>query len=690
MNRFLTTLLASVILIGLGFIFPIQGYAQWVSTNGPYGGIVNSFVVSENTLFVGTRKGIYSTTNDGENWIKASKGLPNGYVDVILFSNDSYIFAFSTYGGGGQFRSSDNGENWEIVYSEELKDEATADIAFVDEYLFVATTQGIFRTTDNGENWEKVLTESGFFDLGVSGSNIFAGHFNKKGVIRSTDYGESWSAVENGLDDTLSVKWFETNGQNIYVGTKSGIFGSTDGGENWTEMFTGLKNLSILSIAFIGEKLYAGTFGDGVFVSTDNGLNWTQTVLTGFNVNSFAVLGSKIFIGTLGNGVLVSSDKGANWEQTTLNSEDASISSFTSNDEYIYTSIQMISASILYGAGVFRSKKDNIKWEPIYSLKIGTKNISCLETSGDNIYMGLYDRRGIYRSTDKGKTWVIVGSNYTGLWMWHISSIKKIGHKLFAGSFRDAVFVSDDNGDTWTQSGLSGSRVLSIDKINNLIFAGTRDFGIFISSDDGENWLQSNNGLVNLIVGSVCSIGDDLFAGTRDGVYRSTDNGNNWFPVNKGLTNLDIAKLLSYENYIFAATNGNGVFISSDSGENWKSLGTELSNAKVVSLYISGSTLLAGTEGFGVWSFDLNKITSVEDNLSADDLTVYPSPASDYIDISNLTNSTEIQIRNIFGERVMSVANTLAPTQRIDISTLPSGIYFIQYGKISQKFVVYR
>lgn len=682
MKRYLTALFVSVILIGLSLISPVKGLSQWVSTNGPYGGYINSLTVVGNNLWAGTSGGLLASSDEGESWIITGNGLPD-FAVMSVKSNETFMYAGLM--GGGVYKSSDKGVNWEEI-NNGLTSKPTGKyvyaLALKDEILFAATRSGVFRSTNSGLNWELTnngLTNTFIWFLGVSGSNLFAGTVGG-GVFRSTDNGDNWSIVANGLSNTLNVRSLVSFGQYIFVGTwGDGIFGSTDNGEIWTKMNTGLTNLAIYSIAYIGEKLYAGTYGDGVFESTDNGMTWTQTGLTGFLVSSIEDLNGKIYAGTGGNGVWVSSDEGATWEQTTLNVSDVSITSFISNDDFIYS-------SMMYG-GVFRSNKDNIKWEPIFSYKYNNA-VVCLESRGDNIYTGTVDQGGIYRSSDKGETWDYGG--YEGMVNMDITAILSLSEKLFAGSWGGGIFVSEDNGDTWTLSGLAGKRIYFIEKINDVIYAGTSNSGIYISSDEGQNWKTANNGLVSLVVKSICSQNTDLFIGLAGGVYRSSDNGNIWVSVNSGLTNNDILALESYDNYIFAATYGNGVFVSSDSGESWTNLGTELNDAKVVSLHVSGTTLLAGTEGLGTWSFDLNKITSVEDNLSENNLTVYPSPASDYIDISNLTNSNEIQIRNIFGESVMSVANILTPTQRIDISSLPSGIYFIQYGKISRKFVVVR
>ncbi len=77
--------------------------------------------------------------------------------------------------------------------------------------------------------------------------------------------------------------------------------------------------------------------------------------------------------------------------------------------------------------------------------------------------------------------------------------------------------------------------------------------------------------------------------------------------------------------------------------------------------------------------------------------SIFPNPASDHIEIfldylpseKSENSANEIKIYNTLGEFVMSVrvANALSK-QRIDISKLPFGVYFVQIGKHYEKFVV--
>jgi hypothetical protein len=64
---------------------------------------------------------------------------------------------------------------------------------------------------------------------------------------------------------------------------------------------------------------------------------------------------------------------------------------------------------------------------------------------------------------------------------------------------------------------------------------------------------------------------------------------------------------------------------------------------------------------------------------------VYPNPTNDYITIvENLTETSNISLMNIHGQLIdIDVKNN-----RIDVSNLPNGIYFIKIGDKSTKIII--
>ena len=49
--------------------------AQWVSTNGPYGGSINCIAINGSNIFAGTTRGVFLSSDNGLNWTQKNNGL---------------------------------------------------------------------------------------------------------------------------------------------------------------------------------------------------------------------------------------------------------------------------------------------------------------------------------------------------------------------------------------------------------------------------------------------------------------------------------------------------------------------------------------------------------------------------------------------------------------------------------------
>src|SRR5262245_49489058 len=87
-------------------------FAQWIQTNGPYGGYVNCFEVSGTNLFVGTYGGVFISTNNGASWTSVNTSLTSLVVTSLAISGTN-LFAGTYY--GGVYLSTNNGTSWTAV-----------------------------------------------------------------------------------------------------------------------------------------------------------------------------------------------------------------------------------------------------------------------------------------------------------------------------------------------------------------------------------------------------------------------------------------------------------------------------------------------------------------------------------------------------------------------------------------------
>ncbi len=122
----------------------------------------------------------------------------------------------------------------------------------------------------------------------------------------------------------------------------------------------------------------------------------------------------------------------------------------------------------------------------------------------------------------------------------------------------------------------------------NNIFAGTND-GIFLSQDNGASWV--NVGLLDTAILSLAVSSNNIFAGTyNDSMFLSLNNGTSW---TKSLSQNNIFTIAIKGSNIFAG-NVNGIFRSIDNGNSWLKIDSTILTK---SLAISGNNIFAGSFG---------------------------------------------------------------------------------------------
>jgi len=253
---------------------------------------------------------------------------------------------------------------------------------------------------------------------------------------------------------------------------------------------------------------------------------------------------------------------------------------------------------------------------PVFCLAIDPHNY-------DVVWAGTQDKRGIFRSTDAGKTWVqrdngIVerhGITFRGLTIdprdsntvyaaAEIASFVWAGRGLIGQEFdlsKGVVYKTTDAGRNWNAvwRGDNLARYILIDpRDSDVLYVSTGIFdreagnsdpgknkpggvGILKSTDGGRNWqlLGRKNGLTNLYVGTLFMHPrnpDILLAGAVNqtyrrgsGVFLTTDAGRTWQRTLAGTYTTSVEFATSDPNIAYAA-GPSQVFRSEDGGKTWR------------------------------------------------------------------------------------------------------------------------
>jgi photosystem II stability/assembly factor-like uncharacterized protein len=224
--------------------------------------------------------------------------------------------------------------------------------------------------------------------------------------------------------------------------------------------------------------------------------------------------------------------------------------------------------------GVYKSTDFGSNWNPANE-GMGPKNVRAITvTSSFSLIAGTH-YVGMYRSTDFGASWNKSQTGFpAGI---SILSLLESKSSIYAGT-RDGVYRTDDSGDnwnklTWTNDTVNYCTVWDMCALGDTLYISAFlqfNTTIYKTPDNGITWIRCGNGLptgTSFIKGLVAS-GNNLVAGTGEGIYYSSDGGDSWHTSNGPVNNIE--SLAASGNYVYAAVpSGAGVYRSLDNGVNW-------------------------------------------------------------------------------------------------------------------------
>src|SRR6195256_2478753 len=234
------------------------------------------------------------------------------------------------------------------------------------------------------------------------------------------------------------------------------------------------------------------------------------------------------------------------------------------------------------GGGVWKTDNYGITWTPIADGQIPTGSIGALDVADSNpnvIYVGTGSEairsnvilgRGVFKSTDAGKTWQYAGLKEVG----QIGQLKvhpknpdiayvaAIGQPFGWGPDR-GVYRTKDGGKTWQRvlfiNDQTGAVSVAINWSNpNEVYAGAwraqrkpwtiisggpaSEGGVYKTIDGGDHWTRMSSGFPDDLIGKVWvdvaqSNPKVVYAqveavGAKGGLYRTADAGATWTLVN--------------------------------------------------------------------------------------------------------------------------------------------------------------
>jgi photosystem II stability/assembly factor-like uncharacterized protein len=381
------------------------------------------------------------------------------------------------------------------------------------------------------------------------------------------------------------------------------ILRSVDFGHTWHRLTRGLGPYSFLDLAIspafeVDRRVFVASDGGGIFQSSDAGLSWTRSDrgLADPRIGCLAISPTfetdrrLVAVGSTGQ-LYATHDGGENWRRVFPDSESVSVAALIDDAVVVGTC----------AGGVYRSDADKANWRRLASLP-DAGPITCLASlqpsSSPTLLVGSKNGvaavtrvREIYRVRPIG----LAGRHVTSL------AVARDCHEraiVFATTWREAVFRSEDVGKSWTKhgSGLTtnhqadepafrcpqfrGLTISSEYAVDQTVFLGGFD-GVFKSEDGGRSWREMRAALpIGLIVGLDLASADAKHLRVAvstyvAGVY-SQDADGPWEIHGRGLERgrlFDIAFSPDYpSDHTVFTVSGWMLFRSTDGGHRWEGI----------------------------------------------------------------------------------------------------------------------
>ncbi len=283
-----------------------------------------------------------------------------------------------------------------------------------------------------------------------------------------------------------------------------------------------------------------------------------------------------------------SDDGGATWKRKLYNLGGSGY------QDYVYSlTIHPKSPNILLAAthehGIFMSSNDGDSWigvnDGITNLSTRAVVAGTNTSQHDTLYTGIWEKLGVYKSTDLGGSWSLTSSGLDGAHIYSMDIDPRRPDWVYAATYNLGLMRTTDGAESWSNVGLSRDSI-AIVRINpadnHNLFAGTAGNGLFASRDSGSTWQRSQAGLnASSVTGFAVAAGDPsiYFASVYgSGVMRSSDHGASWQDFSQDLGSLLVNGLVEVapRKLLFALTDA-GLYRCDlqNSADCWQRVGLE-------------------------------------------------------------------------------------------------------------------
>ncbi len=684
----------------------------------------------------GETGGVWRTIDGGQNWEPLNDYFTNLYVYSVAMdpSNTNTYFFGST--NGRVFKSTDSGATWSLhgtmgnsIVNKILINPSNTNIMFG-----TAENAGIYKSLNGGVTWTQAVSgDNRGYDIEFKPGNLSVMYASGNGFHKSIDGGNTFTTISGMGNGPKMIGVSPDDSSIVYViqannGMFGGYFTSSNSGDSFTLLNHGGLNFfgysttgndnsgqaprdmdiavnpsNVDEVHIAGVLTWRSTNGGVSFSITSD---WIPDNAAAANigychadVDILEFYGSTLFVGTDGGIFKAENTANVNANYYEDITDGLGIRQFYKIGVSQTADVIVSGGSQDNGTSFYEEANGWIDW-------IGADGMETFIDKANTDFMyGTSQLGQMYRTVNGGVTLFSINEpgSGSGNWVTPFEQDPTVNNAIYVGY--NIIYKSLNSGASWSpisQNFGSNLNNLKIAPSNNQVMYASRSALLYKTEDGGATaWLPTTNpgGLINSIAihpTNPLKIAVAVTAANR--VFVSEDGGTTWIDYKKNLPNFSSLAVV-WDN------NGkDGLYLGMDYGlfyidntlTDWQPYNNLLPNVIINELEINNATdmLYAGTYGRGLWASPLvESILSAEDNFFESNLSIYPNPANSEITIS-LKESMEAEIRvfDITGKLLIFENDVLiANTFSMDVSSLPSGVYFIRLntesGTVTKKLL---